>query len=56
MVTPAAGREAVGHLRGGFAMSERRRAVRLRGPVEHALRRLRPNDDPLHQRLKAVAE
>src|SRR5690349_2572285 len=45
MVTPAAGREAVAHLRGGFAMSERRacRVVAVdRSSVRY--RRRRPDD------------
>jgi hypothetical protein len=57
MVTPAAGREAVAHLRGGFAMSERRacRVVALdRSNVRYL--RLRPDDDPLRERLKVLAD
>jgi putative transposase len=57
MVTPAACREAVAHLRGGFAMSERR-ACRVvaadRSSVRY--RRRRPNDGLLRERLKALAE
>ena len=57
MVTPAAGREAVAHLRGGFAMSERRacRVVAVdRSSVRY--RHRRPYEDALRERLKALAE
>ena len=57
MVTPAAGREAVAHLRGGFAMSERRacRVVAVdRSSVRYRHRRC--DDDALRERLKALAE
>jgi len=56
MVTPAACREAVAHLRSGFAMSERR-ACRVaevdRSSVRY--RRRRPDDALLRERLKALA-
>jgi len=56
MVTPVACREAVAHLRGGFAMSERR-ACRIvvadRSSVRY--RRRRPDDGLLRERLKALA-
>jgi putative transposase len=57
MVTPAAGREAVVHLRCGFAMSERRacRVVAVdRSSVRY--RRRRRDDDALRERLKVLAE
>src|SRR6516164_2467017 len=57
MVTPAAGREAVAHLRGRFAMSERRacRVVAVdRSSVRY--RRRRPDDGALRERLKALTE
>ena len=57
MVTPAAGREAVAHLRGGFAMSERRacRVVAVdRSSVRYRHRRC--DDNRLRERLKALAE
>ena len=57
MVTPAAGREAVAHLRGGLAMSERR-ACRVvatdRSSVRY--RRRRPDDGVLRERLRALAQ
>src|SRR5262245_66424906 len=56
MVTPVACREAVAHLRGEFAMSERR-ACRIvvadRSSVRY--RRRRPDDGLLRERLKALA-
>src|SRR4051794_24055356 len=56
MVTPAACREAVAHLRSGFAMSERR-ACRVaeadRSSVRY--RRRRPDDALVRERLKALA-
>jgi len=57
MVTPAAGREAVAHLRGGFAMSERR-ACRVVAVDRSSMRyqRRRGDDDALRERLKALAE
>ena len=57
MVTPAAGREAVAHLRGGFAMSERR-ACRVVAVDRSSMRyrRRRGDDDALRKRLKALAE
>jgi len=57
MVTPAAGCEAVAHLRGGFAMSERRvrRVVAVdRSSVRYWHRRC--DDNRLRERLKALAE
>src|SRR5881398_284107 len=56
MVTPAACREAVAHLRSGFAMSERR-ACRV-AEVERSsvrYRRRRPDDALVRERLKALA-
>jgi putative transposase len=57
MVTPAAGREAVAHLLGGCAMSERR-ACRVVAAARSGVRyqRRRPDDDRLRKRLKALAE
>jgi len=57
MVTPAAGREAVAHLRGKFAMSERR-ACRVVAVDRSSLRyqRRRPDDDPLCEWLEALVE
>jgi putative transposase len=57
MVTLAAGREAVAHLRGGFAMSERR-ACRVVAVDRSSMRyrRRRGDDDALRERLKALAE
>jgi putative transposase len=56
MVTPAACREAVAHLRSGFAMSERR-ACRVaeadRSSVRY--RRRRPDDALVREQLKALA-
>jgi transposase InsO family protein len=53
---PAAGREAVAHLRGGFAMSERR-ACRVVAVDRSSVRyRRRGCDDALRERLKALAE
>jgi putative transposase len=56
-VTPAAGREAVAHLRGGFAMIERR-ACRIVAVDLSSVRyrRRRCDDDQLRERLKALAE
>jgi putative transposase len=56
MVTPLAWREAVAHLRGSFAMSERRACrviVADRSSVRY--RRRRPDDGLLRERLKAPA-
>ena len=57
MVTPAAGREAVAHLRGKFAMSERR-ACRVVAVDRSSMRyqRRRPDDDPLCEWLEALVE
>src|SRR5215831_11126915 len=57
MVTPAAGREAVAHLRGGFAMSERR-ACRVAAVAQSSVRyrHRRCDDNRLRERLKALAE
>src|SRR3954454_9272255 len=56
MVTPAACREAVAHLRSGFAMSERR-ACRVAAADRSSVRyrRRRPDDALLRERLKALA-
>jgi putative transposase len=56
MVTPAAKREAVAHLRTAFDMSERR-ACRSIGCVRMTVRyrSRRPRDDELRQRLRALA-
>jgi len=57
MVTPAAGREAVAHLRDGFALSERRTCHVVaadRSSVRY--QRRRGDDDALRERLKALAE
>jgi putative transposase len=56
MVTPAAKREAVAHLRIGFDMSERR-ACRMIGCVRMTVRyrSRRPDDTDLRQRLRALA-
>jgi putative transposase len=56
MVTPAAKREAVAHLRSAFDMSERR-ACRSIGCARMTVRyrSRRPNDDELRQRLRALA-
>jgi putative transposase len=56
MVTPAAKREAVAHLRSAFDMSERR-ACRATGCVRMTVRyrRRRPDDAELRQRLRALA-
>ena len=56
MVTPAAKREAIAHLRSVFEMSERR-ACRITGCVRMTIRyRLcRPDDRELRERLKALA-
>ena len=56
MVTPAAKREAIAHLRSAFEMSERR-ACRITGCVRMTIRyrSRRPNDRALRQRLKALA-
>ena len=56
MVTPAAKREAVAHLRSAFEMSERR-ACRTIGCVRMTVRyrSRRPDDAALRQRLRALA-
>jgi putative transposase len=56
MVTPAAKREAVAHLRSAFEMSERR-ACRITGCVRMTIRYQlrRPDDRALRERLKALA-
>ena len=56
MVTPAAEREAVAHLRSAFDMSERR-ACRTIGCVRMTARyrSRRPDDAELRQRLRALA-
>src|SRR3954463_4325178 len=56
MVTPAACREAVAHLRSGFAMSERR-ACRVAAADRSSVRyrRRRPDDALVRERLKALA-
>jgi putative transposase len=56
MVTPAAKREAVAHLRSAFDMSERR-ACRSIGCVRMTVRyrSRRPKDNELRQRLRALA-
>lgn len=56
MVTPAAKREAVAHLRSAFDMSERR-ACRTTGCVRMTVRyrSRRPDDAPLRARLRALA-
>ena len=56
MVTPAAEREAVAHLRSAFDMSERR-ACRTIDCVRMTVRyrSRRPSDDTLRQRLRALA-
>jgi putative transposase len=56
MVTPAAKREAVAHLRSAFEMSERR-ACRITGCVRMTIRyrSRRPDDRALRERLKALA-
>src|SRR6476620_12643345 len=56
MVTPAAKREAVAHLRCAFDMSERR-ACRTIGCVRMTVRyrSRRPDDAELRQRLRALA-
>lgn len=56
MVTPAAKREAVAHLRSAFDMSERR-ACRNIGCVRMTVRyrSRRPNDDELRRRLRSLA-
>src|SRR6201981_3859560 len=56
MVTPAAKREAVAHLRSAFDMSERR-ACRTIGCVRMCVRyrARRPDDPELRQRLRALA-
>ena len=57
MVTPAARREAVAHLRQAFEMSERR-AVRVIGTDRSSVRyrSTRPDDAPLRKRLRALAQ
>jgi len=56
MVTPAAKREAVAHLRSAFDMSERR-ACRVTGGVRMTVRyrSRRPDDAELRVRLRALA-
>jgi putative transposase len=56
MVTPAAKRDAVAHLRSGFDMSERR-ACRITGCVRMTARYRcrRPDDNDLRLRLRALA-
>src|SRR6516225_10539289 len=57
MVTPAAKREAVAHLRSAFDMSERR-ACRTIGCVRMTVRyhSRRSDDNELRQRLRALAQ
>lgn len=57
MVTPAARREAVAHVRAAFELSERR-ACRLIGTDRTSVRyrSVRPDDAPLRERLKTLAE
>jgi hypothetical protein len=57
MVTPAARREAVAHLQSAHRMSERR-AVRVVGADRASVRyrSRRPDDGPLRERLKALAQ
>jgi putative transposase len=57
VVTPAARREAVAHLRQAFEMSERR-ACRAIGADRTSVRyeATRPDDGPLRERLKALAQ
>src|SRR6201999_3616193 len=56
MVTPAAKREAVAHLRSAFEMSERR-ACRVTGCVRMTMRyrSRRPDDQALRERLRRLA-
>jgi putative transposase len=56
MVTPAAKREAVAHLRSAFEMSERR-ACRVTGCERMTMRyrSRRPDDQALRERLRALA-
>ena len=56
MVTPAAKREAVAHLRSAFEMSERR-ACRVTGCVRMTMRyrSRRPDDQALRERLRTLA-
>src|SRR6478672_5929337 len=56
MVTPAAKREAVAHLRSAFEMSERR-ACRITGCVRMTMRyrSRRPDDQVLRERLRTLA-
>jgi putative transposase len=56
MVTPAAKREAVAHVRSAFELSERR-ACRITGCVRMTIRyrSRRPNDTELRARLRALA-
>ena len=56
MVTPAAGREAVAHLKTAFEMSERR-ACQVIGCVRMTVRyrSRRPDDSKLRERLVALA-
>ena len=58
MVTPAAKREAVAHLRSAFDMSERRRACRTIGCVRMTVRyhSRRPDDNELRRRLRTLAQ
>ena len=56
MVTPAAHREAVAHLRTAYEMSERRACCIIgcdRASVRYQARR--PDDAPLRERLRALA-
>jgi putative transposase len=57
VVTPAARREAAAHLRQAFEMSERR-ACRVIGADRASVRyeATRPDDGPLRERLKALAQ
>jgi len=57
VVTPAAGREAARYLRQTYEMSERR-ACRVIGTDRTSVRYqgVRPADDALRERLKALAE
>jgi putative transposase len=57
MVTPAARREAAAHLRSAHEMSERRASEVIganRGSIRY--RAMRPDDGPLRERLRALAE
>ena len=57
MVTPAARRTAAAHLRAAYAVSERR-ACRVLGVDRSSVRyaAMRPDDEPLRERLKALAQ